>query len=460
MRCPAAFFLRCKPAADRHLCRDTALACSSTHRDENEAADPADGATSPEIWGRGAGIGKIEKGGYVDVAAQHRTTAMSPVSAFSFRPVTIRQLLRCACGDTENGETEIRQRLYDDWTSRSAAHRLGESTIYLDGAPCHRVLICGQVLCREALVGRDSAASHHRYILWWLSDTTGLICVMERSSSTSNSTIEEDEVEDAEIGAVEGQLQQSDPAKSGSFDGETAAAALPAARAEVYDRDYVVCTGRLCFLDVDGDAARVLANQTAALQASLDAVLHPSSKSYRDEKKARGERLSCWVGGSRVNISSATSGGDGAGGSALAVAPVRSEGAEKERPAATPCTHVLFPGAEAPMLSEAVEALGVVGPHPAGTRYLTPAEAAAWAEGRAPCHSVGSDRAKAAGAGAKENEAAACLAGGRGPLLCIRGQLRLATEMRECCFWWLAAMLTHARLQKKMKANKSERSAA
>jgi len=338
MRCPAAFFLRCKPAADRHLCRDTALACSSTHRDENEAADPADGATSPEIWGRGAGIGKIEKGGYVDVAAQHRTTAMSPVSAFSFRPVTIRQLLRCACGDTENGETEIRQRLYDDWTSRSAAHRLGESTIYLDGAPCHRVLICGQVLCREALVGRDSAASHHRYILWWLSDTTGLICVMERSSSTSNSTIEEDEVEDAEIGAVEGQLQQSDPAKSGSFDGETAAAALPAARAEVYDRDYVVCTGRLCFLDVDGDAARVLANQTAALQASLDAVLHPSSKSYRDEKKARGERLSCWVGGSRVNISSATSGGDGAGGSALAVAPVRSEGAEKERPAATPCT--------------------------------------------------------------------------------------------------------------------------
>ncbi|CAJ1992259.1 hypothetical protein conserved [Leishmania donovani] len=89
------------------------------------------------------------------------------------------------CGE----DHEVRGDIYGLRETVSAA-RLGESTIQLDAAACHRVVVCGRIVrCIDAFSNGSVAAAAGAvsssvsptvvpYDLLWLSDATGVVCVL------------------------------------------------------------------------------------------------------------------------------------------------------------------------------------------------------------------------------------------------------------------------------------------
>ncbi|KAG5495234.1 hypothetical protein JKF63_02289 [Porcisia hertigi] len=74
-----------------------------------------------------------------------------------------------------------------DFRAAVSAARLGESTIRVDAFPRHRVVVCGRIVrCIDAVANGSVAAAEEAaasaalvpYDLLWISDTTGVVCVL------------------------------------------------------------------------------------------------------------------------------------------------------------------------------------------------------------------------------------------------------------------------------------------
>ncbi|KPA84327.1 hypothetical protein ABB37_02336 [Leptomonas pyrrhocoris] len=435
----------------------------------------------------------------------------------------------------------------------STSSRIGESTILLDGAACHVVVVCGRVVRYEVAAASAAAPVHTprlypptapfaatpSYDVIWITDNTGLLCVLRpRSGQARRQRTEEDALEgsfgsslpypftdaghrhmtlaqdsawspfsstgefrtlqsEGDAAAVRvndtchpAQLSTAAPATSGSApmrhprpevprtgSGYTASNVIDCLDAEFdkdesderfYVNDYVVCTGVLAFADVEVHVAAALRRDAAALRgAALAAITSTVSENSAHPT-------------TNTAISSAPqNAGD---------CTANSTAKDQKDVLSKPCTtYVLLPGSEVPLRLDAVQTeVGIVGPLPPQTRYLSEREArqqwgavageaeegAARDEGEqhAPTTEAGRSshrhvRRSVRGAfdNPAEEDEALCGGGGGGdddptpaattaaslssvPLMCIKGRPRLLTDSNEYLYWWLSATETHLRL--------------
>lgn len=439
------------------------------------------------------------------------------------RPVTARQLARAVLGLSgtsrapfvEHSVCEIDGALnYSAGGVRRSvpdavhAARLGANTIALDGMPCHRVLLCGRVVrCVDAYSNGSAAAAAASacgavpHDLVWISDATGMVCVLRPRPVLNRSDAWLDVTHGARWPAAGTHSANTDARDCGSDSSARAAArahgggadahcavtdaaapagllerdvdaafatarggAVPAAvcateasLTESIDdvpcsvNDYVVCIGSLAFADVDGVVRH-------ALERDGDVV-----------------RRATWAAAVACRRCDSTPPSHGMAHRGLTEDNASFTTSLEWKP--PPC-YVLLPGSEAPLTLEAArEELGVVGALPPSTRYLSAAEAAQWASSRS---NVLTDamrqapQASTAAAGTLAARAASvvhpadpftqrattsvaplqCNDDGTGltaewdavPVFAIRGPVRVVLDTNECAFWWLSAVETHMRL--------------
>lgn len=376
-----------------------------------------------------------------------------------------------------------------------ASSRIGESTILLDGVACHTVVVCGRVVRCEAAEAAGTQLSQRSrpnacvacpsappplYDVLWITDNTGVLCVLRPRSSCNQSQRMHDLTFARLLGgfgvsevtpALEGARAVLDAGACyrGTHDiaGTSATTALRhplraqwltslsststhiAESAEAYSsgaadgaeeeeeevvflNDYVVCTGVLAFTDVDLLAASMLRHDAAELRAATVAAVASTSQ-CEDVSEA-----------------------------------VKARDADTMRED-TP--YVLLPGTEVPLRLDSVkEELGLVGPLPLQTRYLTEREAQQWtsagggggadgggaAEAAACCKEATSEQASDASTTKscfippvhRDNgrQGGADPSTALFPLVCLKGYPRLVLDSNECLFWWLSAIETHLRL--------------
>ncbi|KPI86054.1 hypothetical protein ABL78_4892 [Leptomonas seymouri] len=414
--------------------------------------------------------------------------------------------------------------------------RIGDSTVLMDGAACHTVVVCGRVVRFEVAVraqpaprypGRASSGAAPSYDFMWITDNTGLLCVLRPRSGQARRqqlkqgvlegrcsislphllAVPEQDVFLTQRGAYPKALQTSScdswntqPSKSrprtlaGGAVGARGNDILHSAQLPLttlakpdstsleqltddvpragdhtvvsdgidcldsecdeeeaeafYINDYVVCTGALAFADVELAVASALSRDAETLRsAALAAVASGAaadSPSSRCTSEMEGEPLK-------------------------------------------PCeTYVLLPGSEVPLRLDAVQTeLGLVGPLPPQTRYLTEQEARQWGDDVGAANAAGVEKdggdLSIGEVGYSPQEHSKCLPSGLFgsqrrkhalgggvempptmtslrasasslPLLCIKGHPRLITDSTECLYWWLSAVETHFRLKGSEKA--------
>ncbi|KAG5469892.1 hypothetical protein CUR178_02034 [Leishmania enriettii] len=320
------------------------------------------------------------------------------------------------------------------------AARVGECTISLDAVACHRVVVCGRIVRYIDAFSNGSAATASGaaassalptampYDLFWLSDTTGVVCVLRLRPTlaqgfTSLSALScfcdgwpsvpvGDRCLDSLTSSAGGaalhparasacaflagrspcaptpkERQSSTDARNGdaarkpSRYGTGGAATMKdfgLEREEDYAvsvNDYVVCVGSLAFADVDAQVRHALQPYTRDVRQATWAAAASSWSSFH-----------LFSGGAASFIGADVDSGDAGCG---ACGTVGGDAAINERATAVgeplgsapvpPLRQefVLLPGSEVPLtLDVAREKLGLVGSLPSSTRYLTAAEAA------------------------------------------------------------------------------------
>ncbi|KAG5469543.1 hypothetical protein LSCM1_02766 [Leishmania martiniquensis] len=343
----------------------------------------------------------------------------------------------------------------DGYNLRDAvsAARVGESTIRVDAVACHRFVVCGRIVrCIDAFSNGSVAAAAGAavssapltmvpYDLFWLSDTTGVVCVLRlrpglahistslsasscrcdgwpivpvcdwRTSHTASAMAVSHAFAAADAGGPappspraprcaflanrsscsptpEGRLCctgvcNRDEAHKGIEYGASVAEAMTNIGLACEDdyalcvNDYAVCIGTLAFADVDAHVRHALQPYASDIRQATWAAATSSWSSAHLLSAGAG---SC----SGVD---AESGGVGCGAcGASRDTPVIDEGgagaSEQPRSAPVPPSReqfVLLPGSEVPLTLDAARGkLGVVGSLPSSTRYLTAAEVTEW----------------------------------------------------------------------------------
>ncbi|CBZ30066.1 conserved hypothetical protein [Leishmania mexicana MHOM/GT/2001/U1103] len=334
------------------------------------------------------------------------------------------------------------------------AARLGESTIQLDAAACHRVVVCGRIVrCIDAFSNGSVAAAARAvassvspivipYDLLWLSDTTGVVCVLRlrpalvhrRAPLPSTSCLGGGWTN---VPARDGRCDPlgaagvglSHPFAAVDAGGTTPLLMSAAARASLPDRNSCspVREERQCPNDLgSGEVTHKgigLGTEATVAMVNLgleykndyvlsmnDYVVCVGSLAFADvdvqtrhalESYASDLRQATWAAATSSRSSFSPFSGDAASfigtGDASGDAGCPACGADGRDPdidedgAAVSLEHrsapappprqafVLLPGSEVPLTLDAARAqLGVVGSLPSSTHYLTAAEAAQW----------------------------------------------------------------------------------
>jgi hypothetical protein len=399
------------------------------------------------------------------------------------------------------------------------ALRIGESTLLLDGVACHTVVVCGRVVRRETAVPlrlvpprsySASAASRSALAcnVFWITDSTGLLCTLQPCSRFTQqrcymvggdvgSSCADDVIESSGIPAaqrpdsgcctslrgccaghpggthdfrllttrdappvvgVEGLWESRATADNINVEDGTKDGYVDEAGEEeepVCVGDYVVCTGVLAFADVDLAVASVLSRDADTLRGATDAAASFTVTRRSD----KGTPLP--------------------GDASFACCTTEREAVPQQAER----IYVLLPGSGAPLRLDAAQAeLGLVGPLPPQTRYLTEHDALQWEShppltggnandegqsstvagarltdsrdmGDAACGSVCVDAGQPLHCGvrgpctAPPTTSSSCSVSSSCPLFCIKGRPRRVADTNECLYWWLSATETHLRLR-------------